>query len=281
MLLVTGATGFLGSETIIALGNRKIRCLVRSHAKTPKGCEPIIGDINDIPAVERAVDGMDTIVHGAAIINGSRDEYQKVNIEGTRSIVEAAKKARVKHFIFISSILAAYEKTTDYGKSKLEGEKIVRESGLPHTILRLSLVYKKNDDKTIGRLIRLVKKLPIIPIARGSFQPAYIEDVAMAIAASADKAPKNLTYNLVGPPITLKEAVLAIKRRLKVRRILLPIPKPMMKLGLMMTGMVAKTFSKEQFGFLTEARTFEWEEAARELNFRPKSLEEGLSKALD
>ncbi len=289
MLLLTGATGFLGDEIVRALLAKKIRvrCLARKKEdaeRLRKNCAVAMGDITGEQAVANAAKGCDVIIHGAAIIRGTKEEYERTNIQGTRNIVEAARKAKAKHIIFLSTILAAYEKTTSYGKSKLAGEEIIKNSGVPHTILRLSIAYKEGDNKTIGKLIALVKKLPVVPVIAGrseKLQPVYAKDVAKAIASAASRKPRNKTYYLAGPVITFEELMKTMAAALAVKRMFLPMPKPIMKMAVAVysTLTLHKSFTNEQLDFILAGKAFEYEDATKDLGFSPISFNEGARKA--
>lgn len=289
MLLITGATGFLGSELISALlkQNLKFKALTRNPEDAlilgKKGLQTSLGDITDRKAVENAAKGCDSIIHAAAVIRGTKEEYEKVNVEGTRNILEAARKEKATHIIFLSTILAAYEKTTDYGKSKLEGENLIKESGIPYTILRLSLAYKDNDDKTIGKIIKAVKLLPVIPLmgnGQNILQPVHAKDVAAATAIAANKKPENKTYYLAGPQITFRNMVKAIAAELKLKRTLMPVPKPVVKaaVAILAAATLHKLFTSDQLEFILAGKTFSYEEAAKDLKFNPIQFGEGIRR---
>ena len=106
MILLTGATGFLGMELVKRFPKRSLRCLVRSHSLDyflkDYGCSIVVGDVTDKASLDRACDGIGLVVHAAAVISAkSSSDYGKVNVEGTRNVVWASKKAKVRHFIFI------------------------------------------------------------------------------------------------------------------------------------------------------------------------------------
>lgn len=293
MLLLTGVTGFVGNELLKKLKNlqhEKFRCLVRnlssaSLVKAYNGAA-VIGDITDRPSVRKAVKGADTVIHAAAVIKAKDPrDYLDVNVAGTKNLVDEAKRAGVKHFIFMSSILAAYAKTTPYGRSKLAAEEVVRRSGLPYTILRISSIYKKNDDKAIGSLLSFIKKSPIIPlIGFGSItlQPVHIDDVALAVLAASRKRPKNATYYIVGPAITYRELLKAMTEGLRVRRMFLPVPAALLKWLLLASSFILpqKSLSTAQVDFLTANKVFSYEEARRDLGFSPLPFQQGLKKIL-
>lgn len=288
MILLTGATGFFGKEIVKKLRGNKLKCLVRNPDAASflkkYGCSIAGGDITDKTSVQKAVKGADVVVHAAAVVTAkSNSDYERVNIQGTKNVVEAAKTAKVRHFVFISTILAAYPKSTPYSRSKVEGEAIVKDSGIPYTILRVSLVYNDNDTKTIGKLARIIRKSPVIPLVgsgRSVIQPVYAGDAASAIAAAASKKPSNKTYYLAGPPVVYRDMVKAIASQLKVRRLLLPLPLFILKPMMLVYSFLSRksSFNARQLDFLTANLRFNYAPASEDLSFNPVDFSDGVKK---
>ena len=111
--------------------------LLEHHSKVRiENCETVSGDINDPDSLERACQGMDGVLHLAALTHSCIDaEYFKVNRDGTRNLINACKKNDVKRFIFVSSVAASGDGGA-YGLSKLESEDLVCKSGLDWNVLR-------------------------------------------------------------------------------------------------------------------------------------------------
>ncbi len=288
MILLTGATGYFGRVIARKLGGTKFRCLVRNPSAASflkdYGCEIAAGDVADKKSIEAAMKEVDVVVHAAAVIRGCDPDYQKVNVEGTLNIVEAAKSAKVRHFVFISSILAAYPETTAYGRSKLAGEEIVKRSGIPYTIFRVSLVYGDNDAKTIGKLAYFIARSPVIPLVgsgKGILQPVYSGDAASAIAAASSMKPNNRTYYLAGPALAYRELVSLIVSHLRLRRLLLPFPVIFLKPLMLVYGFLFRksSFNASQIDFLASSRTFIYADASRDLSFNPVAFSTGVKKA--
>ncbi len=158
-MLVTGGAGFFGE----LLGRRlldeghEVRSLdvnTLDEGDSARAIEQRIGDVRDADAVGRAVDGCDVVVHNAALVPVTRagHEFHEVNVEGTRTVLEACRRAGVANVVHISSS-AVYGTTSRlpitedapaapieaYGRSKAEGDQVAREfarRGLPVTIMR-------------------------------------------------------------------------------------------------------------------------------------------------
>ncbi len=113
MILLTGGTGFLGQFIVKELLSRgeKVRLLVRNPAKVKPqaGVELVEGDVLDTASLEVAFEGVDRVIHGAAVVSfwpRRRDEMTRINVEGTANIVNFALDANVKKLVHISSIAA-------------------------------------------------------------------------------------------------------------------------------------------------------------------------------
>ena len=200
-VLVTGATGFIGGrliERLVQQGNVKVRALVRNFARASRiarfNIEMVPGDILDQEATDRAVRGCEVVFHFAW---GDR----RVNIEGTRNILNSSVSAKVDRFIYLSTI-SVYGATPDgdlsesaprrpfgdeYGESKLEAEdlalKYYREGGLPVVILQPTVVYGPWAPVwTILPLQQLKKgKVILVNGGNGFSNAVYVDDLISAI----------------------------------------------------------------------------------------------------
>lgn len=136
MILVTGANGQLGTQTIDFLQEQnpdtEIAGLVRSEEKgaklKEKGVKLRIGDYTDYPSIEKAVEGVDTLLLISSSTLEGRTEQHK-------NVIDAAKKASVKH-IFYTSIVEAEQKLSPLSADHAETEKLIKKSGIPYTLYR-------------------------------------------------------------------------------------------------------------------------------------------------
>jgi nucleoside-diphosphate-sugar epimerase len=202
-VLVTGATGFLGSHIARAFveAGYDVRCGVRASSDLrwisglPVEREPLdlSGRPEDLP---RAVENADVVVHAAGITRARRaEDYHSVNAEGTARLAAAALGAGVRRFVLISSLAARGpdDPTNDdhpesaYGRSKLEAEARLRSLGgrMEAVVLRPVAVYGPRDTDLLP-LFKMARGgwLPI-PSGTSSLQPVYATDVARAALATA------------------------------------------------------------------------------------------------
>lgn len=210
MILVTGGTGAMGSVLVRELAKRgkKVRALCMPG-------DPFVGRVKNIAAdiryadisnkvdIRNVCEGVKTVFHCAAVIISKNEaSFEKININGTRNIVEEAMQAHAGHFIYISSASVLYPKPTPYSLSKRRAEEIVLNSGLPCTIVRPTLVYGENGGQEFDRYLDYLKKFPVVPFIGSGMslkRPVFVEDVIRGLLAICDNEKSiGKTYNLSG-----------------------------------------------------------------------------------
>jgi NADH dehydrogenase len=239
VILVTGGTGFVGPKVVGALlaDGWQVRCLVRKpESAGGLGCELVQGDVTDPESLRRAVEGCDTVVHLVAIITGSPEEFERLMIRGTESLVGAAREAGVRRFVLMSA-LGVSDETKDlvpYYGAKWAMEQTVKGSGLEHVIFRPSFVFGRDGGvlPTFVRIARLAPVTPIVGPGTQRLQPVWVDDVAAHFAASvALDAAANRTFELAGPDVlTWNEFWDRLKRVLGKRRPSVHLPFGLMRL---------------------------------------------------
>ena len=230
MILVTGATGFVGPKIVHALRaqERDVRCLVRKpgRAGTLKawGCEIVKGDVTDAESVRLAAEGCEAVVHLVAIIAGSRETFDRVMTGGTQNALAAARAAGVRRFVLMSALGVSEQTKTlvPYYEAKWAMEEAVRDSGIEHVVFRPSFVFGR-DGGILPLFVRQVRWSPVTPVLGSGerrLQPIWVEDVAAHFAGAVDlPAAANRTFELVGPDrVTWNELYDRIARTLGKRR---------------------------------------------------------------
>jgi nucleoside-diphosphate-sugar epimerase len=218
-VLVTGGSGFLGSWVCQLLSERgdAVRALVRKSSnrkflQTLKGVELAEGGIEDAAAVEKAAEGVDAIVHCAGLVKARNEaELEATNVEGTRNIIEAARKAKVKRVVHVSSLEASgpsqdgrpvpddqERPITAYGRSKLAAEKVViaAKDDLHVVILRPGAIYGPRDQEIL-EAFRTVSHGLAANVAGGRALGSFIfaSDCAGACVRAIDaKVPSGSIY---------------------------------------------------------------------------------------
>jgi nucleoside-diphosphate-sugar epimerase len=218
-VLVTGASGFVGRATCSELRERghEAVALVRRPGSNPEGTDAVVGDIaseeGGVLAEAVASAEPDCVIHLAAEIASQRDEakIRATNVDGTRRLIEAALAAGAPRFVFCSTVVTGdahgellepdrpLPVETPYGRSKQEGERMLRESGLPYAIVRPSHVYGSGgwyEQEFVNRL-RQPGRFAVIGRGDNWWDVLRVEDAASALVSAAERAPDGAVYHAV------------------------------------------------------------------------------------
>jgi NADH dehydrogenase len=233
---VTGGTGFVGIHTVRALkdAGHDVVIVARGTTRRPKGDRVtfVQADITNAPKLAETFAGCDSVVHLVAIIaERGKQTFDRVNRQGTETVVAAAKMAKVGHFVHQGALGADPDPRYPYLLSKWLGEQAVRASGVPYTGLRPGLIFGPGDG-FFTLLTRMMRINPLIPVAgdgRTLFQPISIGDVTRCIVLSLERGPANRVFEIGGPDqMSYEDIVRTIKDSLGLHRKIVHIPVPMM-----------------------------------------------------
>jgi len=282
--LVTGATGFVGSHLAEALRGRgdEVTALVRAPAKAaalaPLGVRVVPGDLDDSGALARAVEGQDVVFHVAGLV-AARDEaeFLRANRAGTANLVDAAGRARVPRFVYVSSMaaggpaprgrpLAGTEPpspVTAYGRSKLAGEAAVRAGPLPWVIVRPPTVYGPRDREVL-KVFRIARwgVAPVFGDGSQELSVVHGADLASALIAAGTAAGTTgkVYYPCHPQVVTSAEFVRAVGKAMGRSLRLVPIPPVLGRALLGVTELSARLAS--QATILTRDKANEFFQAA-------------------
>lgn len=219
-ILVTGGTGLVGSRLLRRFVDAGVDCraLVRPGKEVPAGATRIEGDLFDAGSLKQAVEGVNAIVHLAAVFRTqNEDEIWRANLDGTRNLIAAAQAHTPQVRFIMASTALVYDEDASrpgmesdevhpklaYPASKVAAENELRSSGLTWSILRLPFVYGDRDEHlaAVPRVIAMMKWHP----AR-TFSLAHQRDVARAFELALTGVMDGSIVNIVDDaPTTLYE----------------------------------------------------------------------------
>ena len=313
-VLVTGASGFLGGHVCrrLAEGGWRVRGLVRPGRAVAPGVEPVTAaDLGNAAAAARAVEGADAVVHLAARVHVMRDtsahplaEFRRVNVEGTRVLLDAAIRAGVRSFVLASSAKAMGEWTDapwteeaeprpadPYGVSKLEAERLVLRraagTGTAATVLRLPLVYGPGVRANVLRLFDLVWRGVPLPLRgiRNRRTLLFSGNAAAAVeAVLASPAAAGETFFVSdGRAVSTPELVEMIAASLGRRARLVPLPLGLLRVaaraGDVLARVVPFPLTTAAVDRLTGSLEVDASRLARVAGFVPPyTMEQGLAE---
>jgi UDP-glucose 4-epimerase len=242
-ILITGATGAVGPRVVHALDQAGFRIRTFSvdapqSGMFPPNVEVLLGDVTDKAALQAAMPGVDAVVHLAALLHivnpppEMREKYERVNVGGTATLVEAAIEADVKRVVLFSTIAvygvspgsilneqSAAQPDTFYAETKLAAEQIVlqakRKDGQPlGCVLRLGAVYGSRIKGNYDRLTNALVRHRFIPIGSGLNRRTLVYDKdagQAAVLAVSHPAAAGRVFNVTdGEFHTLNEIIISI-----------------------------------------------------------------------
>lgn len=247
MILITGATGYIGSHLVkrlVAQGEQP-RCLVRNARKAAlvlpaDKVEFALGSTTRPASLTTAVQGVDTIIH-AAFLTADRKQstgnrYKDTNVNGTANLIKAAREGGVKRIIEISGLGTKPDKPGSYMQGRYLSEKMLMDSDLEWTIIRPSVIFGK-DAPFIKGLADLIRTSPVLPLIGGGkvmFQPIYVEDVVTVIikVLEAPERTNGKIYTIGGPEYyTFTQVLDELLQAMKTRRTKIYAPTPFVGIG--------------------------------------------------
>ena len=260
-MALTGATGFIGRHLLKGLTARgyRLRVLLRRPTEMPEGCASVlIGDIAKPYNMSEALAGVDAVIHSAGIARTMsglpEDDYRLFNTLATVKFARAAERAQVKRFVFLSSIRAQAgtsargvltedqepRPTDPYGRSKLDAERGLAETGLDWAALRLALVYGPGAGGNVARLLSLARSPYPLPLGglKARHSLLGLENLVEAAdrVLSAGGSLKRPFLVSDPDPLTVPEMIAALRAGLGRRAGLFYVPAPLLKAALRAAG---------------------------------------------
>jgi uncharacterized protein YbjT (DUF2867 family) len=229
LTLVLGGTGTVGRAVTERL--RTTGSETRVFARlTPKTDGSFRGDIRNLPTLEAAMAGVDTIVNAIGILRENTSQtFNDVHVIGAENIVTAARNTGVNRLIHVTGVRPDANLHDPLSRSKALAERIILESTLDCTILRAPMLFGAAGDALdrIRWTISVTRPFVILPKrGTGRFQPLWIRDLAECVRSCVVSAlGAGATHDLAGPDIwSYQELVQALEADLGVRRIAVGVP---------------------------------------------------------
>jgi nucleoside-diphosphate-sugar epimerase len=314
---VTGATGFVGSHVVRQLVEQghQVVVSVRTPSKAKElanlGVTITQGDVTDKESMRAPMQGVDGVFHIAGWYKvgvKEKSEGAKINIQGTRNVLELMQELGIKKGVYTSTLavnsdthgVLADESYRFYGKHLSEYDRTkwaahyevadpMIAAGLPLVIVMPGLIYGPGDTSSLRTTFvqYLQQKLPALP-ERTAFSWAHVNDIAHGHILAMEQGKVGESYIIAGPTHTLIEGMQLAQKITGI-----PLPHRRLSPG-MMKGMAALAGIAEKAFSLPEAYNAEYlrvsagvtyigsnAKARRELGYTPRSLEEGLTETLE
>lgn len=271
-VLITGATGLVGSVVIEAVKSAGFEVRAAVRAGVCPGVETVsVGEVGPDTDWAEALKGCRTVVHLAGATPNkltNADDFQRVNVLGTRRLVDAGLAADIERLVFVSSILAVSDRSgsplddksfpapvSTYGQSKLAAEAEVKrfaDAGRVGISLRSPLVYDARARGNFAALLRLAWSGLPLPFGSTRNRRSLIglDNLANAImaAASSDR-PESGAFGLEeGPPLSLADIIIALRKGMRIPPRLVPVSPQILRTVLKAAG--RGTMAQSLFGNL-------------------------------
>lgn len=290
MILVTGGAGVMGTQLVKGLIERGFEVRVLDRPGTSiEGVEVDMwhGDVADLATLEGAFEGVDTVYHLAAVIIAHDPAiFERVNVGGTRNLVEGAIAAGVEHFIFVSSASVTYPFSTPYSESKRECERIVStQEKMRYTIVRPTLAYNEHGGLEFRMFLDYLERFPVVPfIGRGRAlkSPVHVDDLlAGFLAVAGNPEAYDKVYNFSGgEDIAIWDlAKLMLEHRGK-QRTFVPIPVWACKLLAKGMGAIMKSppLTWNVIAGVIQDANLDHSNATKDIGYEPIGIREGLQR---
>jgi uncharacterized protein YbjT (DUF2867 family) len=219
MILVVGSTGQLGSMITSRLLNQghEVRILVRPQSNfqplVEAGAQPVYGDLKDRASLDMACKGIDTVITTAtAAQRGGEDTFESVDLIGNRNLIDAAKAANVRHFIFTSALGSDPNSPNPLMAAKGQTEAHLRESGVPFTMLAPDMFMEVWVGIIVGMPLQMGAPVSIVGEGNRKHSFTSVDDVARyAVTAVTHPEALNQYIPLGGPePITWMDVITTV-----------------------------------------------------------------------
>ena len=294
-IVVAGGTGFLGRHISKALlaGGHAVTVLGRSPDKVSRipelaGANATLGDVTDPTSLTGRLEGADAVVMAVQFPNHPIEvprkglTYERYDHEGTVNLLAEAQRAGGVRFLYVSGASAdpASEKT--WYRAKGMAERAITNSGVEHAIVRPSWAYGP-EDRALNRFASIARMSPVVPQPGASpqlIQPIYVDDIADVFARIVERGAYGGVFEIGSREVmTMNEVVRTLLDVMGKKRVVIPIPKALLKLATApLKVLPSPPMTPQGIEFATQDGLVDISRAVKELDFDPVSLRVGLSR---
>lgn len=287
MILVTGATGFVGRSLLRNLesSGEAVRILLRPKAESPSlprgsAFEVALASMSDRRGLRAAMVGVDTVIHlASAEAQGSRGDLDAVDVRGTEFLAEAASDAKVDRIFYLSHLGASPSSAFPLLRAKALAEEHIRRSGVPHTILRSGLLFGEGD-RFLSSLAMMLAVSPFLFPMPGDgdvlVDPLWIGDLVTGLDwLLHDPDFEGGTFEIGGPEhFRLHEVITTVMETCGARRILVPLRPPYLRglTWIVERALPSSPVNINMMDYLAMNRTAPLDSMARLVGLRPARL---------
>ncbi len=293
MILLTGATGFIGGHVLKVLSekNLQIRCLSRKSINSGNSnISYVTGDVLDYESLVKATEGVDTVYYFIHMM-GKQKEQEKFEVLDRIAItnmVRACKANSVKRIIHLTGMSNPREKLSHHLASRKEVEDIIRNSGINYTVFRASVIMGKGG-AAFETLDTAVRKFPVIPVfnwEKTKVQPIYIGDVIRYLVECLDKNETlNRSFDIgCSEVLTYRELMQQYAKELGLKRVFIQIPGSWHKVSAFVLGRLAPVNSDVVYWLiesLQNTMVCEPNDLKEIFGFEPVSFKESIRKIVE
>lgn len=294
-VIVTGAAGLVGQNLVLMLAERGYADIVAidKHARNLEilrslvpAVKTVVADLAEPGPWQELFDAQALVFVLHAHITGKYPrEFLRNNIEATRRMLEAIGRRGARYLVHVSSSVVVSAADDDYTRTKKAQEEMIRDSGLPHCVLRPTLMFGWFDPKHLGWLSRFMASTPVFPIpGDGRFmrQPLYIRDFCRALVWAGENMPAGTVYDVVGATrIDYVDIIRLIKKVKGLNTWIVHIPQGLFATLLRLYGLFSRKppFTADQLEALSAGDDFKGVDTEAAFGFRQTPFEEAVRES--